>query len=72
MCRGLAELAIEKFGRLALLVMNSWNLRNTHDFGEIVYTMIKYKWMSIQSTDSIDDFNDVYDFKTCFKDNFKF
>jgi uncharacterized repeat protein (TIGR04138 family) len=30
--------------------------------------MIKHEWMSTQPTDSIDDFNDVYDFKTAFKD----
>jgi hypothetical protein len=28
--------------------------------------------MSAQSADSIDDFNDVYDFKTVFKDQFEF
>jgi uncharacterized repeat protein (TIGR04138 family) len=72
LCRGLAKLALEKWGRLAMLVLNSWNLKTTRDFGEIVYLMIKNKWMSTQPTDSIDDFNDVYDFKTAFKDNFKF
>jgi hypothetical protein len=30
--------------------------------------MIKHGWLSVQPTDSIDDFNDVYDFKTAFKD----
>jgi len=28
--------------------------------------------MSAQPTDSIDDFSDVYDFKTVFKDQFEF
>ena len=72
LCEGLRKLAVEKWGRLAALVLNSWNIKTTHDFGEIVYLMIKNKWMSAQPTDSIDDFNDVYDFKTVFKDQFKF
>ena len=72
LCEGLKKLAVEKWGRLAVLVLNSWNIKTTRDFGEIVYLMIKNKWMSAQPTDSIDDFNDVYDFKAVFKDQFKF
>jgi len=72
LCDGLKNLAIEKWGRLALTVLNSWNVKNTRDFGEIVYLMIENNLMSTQPTDSIDDFNDVYDFNTIFKDNFEF
>lgn len=71
LCEGLRKLATEKWGRLAMLVLNTWNIRTTRDFGEIVYLMIKHKWLSVQPTDSIDDFNDAYDFKTAFKDQFK-
>lgn len=66
LCEGLRELAVEKWGGLALLVLNNWNIKTTRDFGEIVYLMIKHGWMSAQPTDSIDDFNNVYDFKTAF------
>jgi len=72
LCEGLKELAIEKWGRLAILVLNTWGIRTTRDFGEIVYLMIRHQWMSAQPTDSIDDFNDVYNFKTVFKDQFEF
>lgn len=72
LCEGLKKLALKKWGRLAALVLNSWGIKTTRDFGEIVYLMIKHKWMSTQPSDSIDDFNDVYDFKTVFKDKFKF
>jgi uncharacterized repeat protein (TIGR04138 family) len=72
LCQGLKEMAVEKWGRLAMLVLNSWNIKNTRDFGEIVYSLIEHKWMSAQPTDTIGDFNDVYDFKTAFKDQFKF
>jgi len=72
LCEGLKKLAIEKWGRLAMLVLNRWNIKTTRDFGEIVYLMIKHRWLSVQPTDSIDDFNDVYDFKTAFKNQFNF
>jgi uncharacterized repeat protein (TIGR04138 family) len=72
LCEGLKKLALKKWGRLAMLVLNSWGVKTTQDFGEIVYLMIKNKWMSAQPTDSIEDFTDVYDFKTAFKDQFTF
>jgi uncharacterized repeat protein (TIGR04138 family) len=72
LCEGLRKMAIEKYGRLALLVLNSWRLKTTRDFGEIVYTLIKNEWMSAQPNDSIDDFNDVYDFTAAFRDHFTF
>ena len=72
LCKGLRKLAVEKWGRLAMLVLNTWGVKTTRDFGEIVYLMIKNKWMSAQPTDSIDDFNNVYNFKTVFKKQFKF
>lgn len=72
LCGGLKRLAVEKWGRLAMLVLTAWGVKTTRDFGEIVWLLIKHKWMSAQPTDSIDDFNNVYDFKTVFKDEFKF
>ena len=72
LCNGLQKLAIEKWGLLAMLVLNNWNIRSTSDFGQIVYLMIRNKWMSAQPTDSIEDFTEVYDFKTVFKDEFTF
>jgi len=72
LCEGLRRLAVEKWGRLAKLVLNAGGVRTTRDFGEIVYLMIKHKWMSAQPTDSIEDFDGLYDFKAVFKDQFKF
>lgn len=72
LCEGLKQLAVDKWGRLAMLVLNTWNVKTTRDLGEIVYLMIEHKWMSAQPTDSIDDFDDIYDFKTVFKGQFEF
>jgi uncharacterized repeat protein (TIGR04138 family) len=72
LCKGLKKLALQKWGRLAKLVLNTWGVNNTRDFGEIVYLMIQHKWMSAQPNDSVDDFNDVYDFDVVFKEQFEF
>jgi uncharacterized repeat protein (TIGR04138 family) len=72
LCEGLRDFALQKWGRLALLVLNSWGVKNTRDFGEIVYLMIKNDWLAARPDDSIEDFDNLYDFKTVFKDQFKF
>jgi uncharacterized repeat protein (TIGR04138 family) len=55
-----------------MLVLHSWGVKTTRDFGEIVWLLIHHKLMSAQPTDSIDDFDDAYEFKTVFKDQFEF
>jgi len=72
LCEGLKKLALEKWGRLAPLVLNTWGISTTRDFGEIVYLMIEHQWMSAQPNDTIEDFNDVFDFNTVFKNQFEF
>ena len=72
LCEGLRKLAVERWGGLAKLVLNNWGISSTNDFGQIVYLMIKHKWMSAQPADSFEDFSNVYDFQTVFKDQFEF
>ena len=72
LCEGLRDFAIQKWGRLSLLVLNRWGIKNTRDLGEIVYLMIRHDWLSARPDDSIDDFNNVYDFETVFKKQLKF
>ena len=70
--KGLAQLAAERWGRLARMVLNLWGVKTTRDFGEIVYLMIENEWMTAQETDTIEDFDDVYSFEEVFEKHFKF
>ena len=70
--RGLAQLAIERWGRLGGMVLNHWGIRTTRDLGEIVYLMIQHQWMTAQDSDTIEDFDNVYDFEEVFEKQFKF
>lgn len=72
LCLGLADLALKNWGRLARVVLNQGGVKNTRDFGEIVYLLIKHNWMSAQPEDSIEDFDNIYDFESLFEKNFKF
>ncbi|WP_169852945.1 Minf_1886 family protein [Anaerohalosphaera lusitana] len=69
---GLGDLAQQRWGRLAKLVLNQWGLHTTRDFGEIVYLMIGHNWMSAQEEDRIEDFDDVFDFERVFEKEFRF
>ncbi len=66
LCLGLRETAIDKYGLLAPLVLEHWNIRRTNDFGRIVFAMIQAGLMSRTSDDTLDDFRSVYDFKEAF------
>ena len=72
LAQGIADLAIERWGRLAQMVLNLWGVRTTRDIGEIVYLMIAHKWMTAQDSDTIEDFDDVYDFEQVFEKQYRF
>ena len=72
LARGLAQLAAQRWGRLARVVLTHWGVNKTRDLGEIVFLMIKNDWMTAQETDSIEDFDNVYDFEEVFEKQFKF
>jgi uncharacterized repeat protein (TIGR04138 family) len=59
-------LALSRWGPLAREVLHKWNIRRTRDFGEMVYLMIDLGLMGRQDSDSIADFDDVYDFDQAF------
>jgi uncharacterized repeat protein (TIGR04138 family) len=59
---GIAEYAREHFGYMARDVLENWKIRNTLDFGEIVYLLIDEGVMSKTDEDRKEDFTDIYDF----------
>ena len=66
LCEGIRELALKRWGMLARSVLGRWNINCTRDFGEIVFLLVNNGLMQKEPTDSIDDFNDVYDFAEAF------
>jgi uncharacterized repeat protein (TIGR04138 family) len=63
LCHALRHLAHDRYGYLALPVLQNWGLRSTSDFGEVVYNLIKIGELSKSPGDSRDHFDDVYDFE---------
>jgi len=67
LCWGLRDLALDRWGLLARVVLESWRVRGTLDFGRIVFGFIDFELMRRQPDDSIDDFAEVYNFAEAFE-----
>lgn len=63
---GIRGLAREKFGRLTNLVFAQWGVTTTRDFGEIVFHLVDAGILSKRDSDSLADFENVYDFNDAF------
>lgn len=71
LCEAVRLLALEQFGLMARVVLNSWGIRSTGDFGEIVYNLIGIGMMKKSPADRREDFDDVFDFEEAFDRGFK-
>lgn len=68
---GLRVYALEQFGPLSKLVLESWGVNRCADFGEIVFNMIEYRVFSKTESDHREDFADIYDFEEAFVKPFR-
>ena len=71
LCEAIRQFAIEQYGYMAKDVLASWGIRETGDFGEIVFNLIRIGQMRKTPEDSRADFDSVYDFETAFRQEFK-
>ncbi len=63
---GMADFALDRFGPMTFQVLKTWGLTKTQDFGDIVYSLIDEKILFKSESDSVEDFNNVYDFRQRF------
>ena len=66
LAEGCRDLAIERFGPMARTVLEHWGIHSTTDMGEIVYALIECRVLIKQDDDSLEDFQDVFDFDDAF------
>ena len=64
---GIRRFALETYGPMARTVLEYWGIKKTGDFGTIVFNMIEGKILSKTDSDSLIDFENVYDFESAFK-----
>lgn len=61
------ELALQRFGVTARLVLEHWGMRSTSDIGDIVFTLVDMGLLISQPQDSRNDFFGVFDFADAFE-----
>lgn len=64
---GCRDLAIERFGVLARLVLEHWGIRSSADFGDVVFTLVELDLLLSQPDDRRDEFVDAFDFDEAFE-----
>lgn len=72
LCEACRLYANEQFGYLAKMVLGSWGIHKTSDFGELVYNLIRIEQMRKSDSDRREDFDNVYDFGDAFEPQFEF
>ena len=62
-CRDLAR---DRFGVMARLVLESWGVKGTSDIGDVVFALVDLGLLMSQPTDTREEFADVFDFDRAF------
>jgi uncharacterized repeat protein (TIGR04138 family) len=68
---GLKACAREQFGPLAAHVWRAWGIRDTIDWGNIVFLLVDEGLLRRQSEDTIDDFRPSFDFDREFVEDYR-
>ena len=64
------DLALERYGLTARLVLEHWGVRSTADIGDVVFTLVDLGLLLSQPSDCREDFNDVFDFDRAFESEY--
>ena len=61
------DLALDRFGVTARLVLEHWGVRSTADLGDVVFTLVDLGLLMSQASDTRDEFADVFEFDEAFE-----
>jgi len=71
LCWGLRTYALQRWGLLAPIVLNRWNILTTLDFGRIVFSLVDHGLLAVTPQDSLEDFRAVYNFRSAFEAGYR-
>jgi uncharacterized repeat protein (TIGR04138 family) len=71
LCEGLRDLALEQFGRMARVVLESWGVKSSEDIGNLVFNMVEAGLLRKTEEDRREDFEGVLDFDEAFDRGFE-
>ena len=67
LARAARDLALDRFGLMARVVLEHWGISSTADIGDIVFTLVEMGLLLSQPQDTRDEFVGVFDFDLAFE-----
>ena len=67
---GIRQFALQQYGPMTMTVLEEWGVKNSRDFGDIVFNMVEISLLAKTDKDSRDDFQNGYDFTDAFRKPF--
>ena len=64
---GIRDFALDRFGPMTLTIMEHWNIRKCRDFGDIVFNLVDFGILGRTENDSLEDFENGYNFQDAFE-----
>lgn len=61
------DLALERFGVMARVVLEHWGITSTADLGDVVFALVESELLLSQPGDRREDFSGVYSFEDAFE-----
>ena len=71
LCWSLRDCALRRWGPLTSVVLQSWGITRTLDFGLVVFSLIERGRLQREPHDRLEDFGDVFDFKDTLDDAYR-
>lgn len=68
---GIRDYALEEYGPMARTVLEYWGIKETADFGEVVFNLVEAGIIRKTAEDNKEEFRGVFDFKKAFDEPFK-
>lgn len=63
---GIREYAMNQYGPMARTVLLNWGVKETMDFGEIVFKLVEAEILKRNPGDTKEEFNNIFDFRNAF------
>lgn len=64
------DMALDRFGVMARVVLERWGITTTDDIGGVVFTLVDLGFLASLPTDTRDQFADVFDFVDAFESQY--
>jgi uncharacterized repeat protein (TIGR04138 family) len=67
---GIRQFALQQYGPMTMTVLEEWGVKNSRDFGDIVFNMVESGLLAKTEKDTRDDFQNGYNFTDAFRKPF--